>query len=440
MKSIVKNCQVHFLPAIAHLTREGGIVFAYNSSYFIYFRFSKCGATKIYTNASNAISEVFAPPLEVTVLCEARTMSIFTTPQVASDGWVHLQRDVHMIIEIQLALGSSAAYSISWGDGGKSDLLVSNVFETRSLSATHLYNETGNFTVKIWAYDKVSRGSRRRRSTSKQSTIIKVQVSQCSPPLMTLSCSQRKDSPVEMSPQDRYVIKATHFHRDPNCHSFSEKARWVLQNETADVLAKIGASNLDDLNYEIPPNSLKTGDYTVTLELEWGRGADVVNTKYFAYIRVVTRNIRAIIDSGQGLQIPFSTMSGGNQSTYDFRIDGRRSFDPDNMAAKNNGIEYRWSCRVTSNQSLVDESYNIRMNANLSLEFHGNFCLSFNFQPLALTSDRHTETGVIVLNTAMFLQGLSYQMKMTIKKGDKEDSALQIIDILKGSAPVIQTL
>ena len=61
-------------------------------------------------NASNAISNSIGRLLQVSVICEIKQFSVVTMPDISIDGWLHLQKDMHMSIEFKEIVGTFADY------------------------------------------------------------------------------------------------------------------------------------------------------------------------------------------------------------------------------------------------------------------------------------------------------------------------------------------
>lgn len=178
--------------------------------------------------------------------------------------------------------------------------------------------------------------------------------------------------------------------------------------------------------YEIPAMQ-SPGEYNLILTMKY-------NDKEYAYngyFAIKSSELVAKIHNEQFQSIASKEKRDGNLTFYNFHLNASESYDPDNVNMKTSGIEFRWQCRLISNETMTNYSMKVR-NATSRIEFR---CMNREW------SGSVNITGVdLEFNTKYFLENIEYEFKVTITKGTRVSSASQIVLIAPGAPPKVDLL
>lgn len=364
----------------------------------------------------------------VYVICALGELEVTTTPSQLDDGVLVFSKDDLFSLNIHLTAGASSTYNVSWGDGkyyikDQTHLLIPEEF-------TALYRyEPGNYTVNVTA--KAAGGGVRSFS-------VQIEVLTCLVPEVSFNYGS-PNAPITYLRADNILLVGSWSYPSLFCkqlinpqYNFKE---WDLQDSQnvsmtshMDSALKTYDKDYHKVTYTIGKLSVPEGDYHLNLYMEY-KGEI---TKYTAYITILKSEIVADIVNGEFTTVPFKQLKeDGNTTYYNFTFDASNSYDPDEADVKTDGMVFLWECRVITNASIVNFTMTARRTLNKTL-YEPDMCLHFNW-----TKVSEGTQNSITFNTEMFLEGISYEMRVTVKKDTRTGIFEQEVNIAFGSPPIV---
>ena len=179
------------------------------------------------------------------------------------------------------------------------------------------------------------------------------------------------------------------------------------------------------------------------------------NESYVGYFDIVLSKLSIRIVNGIEATIPYQTRSkanGGIASFFGFDMDAGISFDPNDERAGYEGMKFKWECKRLATKeefedSLLHRLENHREQENpyireIAYTAAANMTIANN---LTCSEDRWEELtdsrndgSLVKLHTINLLEGITYQFKVTVVKGELQGETVQKLNVLAGATPLVR--
>ena len=351
---------------------------------------------------------------------------IVSNPPSTESGYIYVSVNDSLILELSIERGSYIMYTVSWGDSysDKIDLSQKEKVEARKLS--HLYADIGEFIL-------IGAVSNNNFRLSESYTVI---VTNCTIPTITLSGGNIRDEAIEISSHSKYELKASYQFKSRECNRTVTPnlfGVWrILNDSTGALIEEQAVENTNILLVFNNRLAYKPGMYSVSLTLIWMRSRTKnISLSYNSFFKVFTSPLLALISGGFVQEIAFKRDIDGNNSTYyGFTVDGSESNDPDERIKGYKMLSFKWSCRILSDIKLIGESRHARMLQN---ETFKEVCQEFSKYVILKEG-----LPILKLNTANFLENVTYDFKLEVRKDDRIAHAHQSLKLIPGNPPTMQ--
>jgi len=331
-------------------------------------------------------------------------------------------------IFLSLFIGENAMYNISWGDDTYEIIDHTGKITPEDFSASHQYTTAGTYTatVRVWNSD-----------TSIELDPFKIEVQLCTFPLVDFVYGSAS-APLIFAIGDAIELISRWKFTSPQCKEDQIAFKldtWSLIN-LADNLTVVDTLFADKSYdavvqkavYKVPKSQLAANSYRLTLEMSLANEVK----EYFAYFDIVESPLVADIKNGFFQSVSYKIPKNDVGRTFlNFTLDATNSHDPDYTEAGTNGITFTWECKVVDPVLKVDQSIASRLEVNKTLYEHTT-CLNRDWVSAA------PHTGPLVhYNTEMFLENITYSIRLTITKGARVMDVTQTLFISAGDVPVV---
>ena len=349
---------------------------------------------------------------------------MFLRPSSTKSGYIYLPSKEYLNLELNVAQGSYIIYTISWGDGHNDKVDLSNQIIPQPRALSHLYSEIGNFTLIV----KVSNNNFELRKN------FTVMAMDCTIPPIFMPGGISRDDAIDISSMSKYEIRASYRFKNQTCSDTIMPyliGEWNVFNDSNGDFIEGQSATMSNLMFEFNEKlNYDPGVYSIVLTLAWMQEGNNLTLSYTSYVKVFTRSLDAIISEGNTREIAFKMeLADGTTTYYDFEIEGNASYDPDEREKGYELLNFKWYCRIISNVKLVNESRAARMKANSTFE---EVCKDFN-NYLIIEDGK----AILELNTADFLENVTYSIKLEVQKNGKIGTAYQELTFVPGSPPIM---
>lgn len=397
------------------------------------FRFEECGDILVKSLAKKKYDDKYTSNANLTVKvnCLIGDLEVTTTPnELNQNGDLEFSVDDLLSLNIRLTAGQKTTYNVSWGDGNFYFEDQSHLEVPKKFWAVYRYYVPGHYTVNITA--TAYGGGIRTYSTD-------FNVLSCLVPKMSLRYGNAS-SPVSFFKSDNNLLVASWTTQSGFCEQKVKRdyniKEWELldsQNvslkEHVDSALKTFDRKYNRISYLIKENSLSEGRYILNMYMEYQ--GDIA--KYSAFIKIVKSKLMAEIMNGVFQTIPFKQVQNdGNKAYYNFTFDASQSFDPDDLSVKTTGMRFLWECKVASSNVEVNQALTERQLSNSILD-----------HPVCLNSDWTTvyqDSNKLTINTEKFLEGIEYEIRVSVMKDDRKSVFQQKIQIVAQIIPLLTVM
>ena len=325
----------------------------------------------------------------MTVFCNMSPIQIATNPISVLYPNFFLPQENEISLEISQNSGSYIIYTLNWGE----DVIqVTNQSHSKCpipFHLSHTYKYEGNYTIIIEAKNELQIEKHE----------IFVQVQNCSFPHVTFQYGT-KTNPMKILYSANKEFVATFEESQNPCSSANISVDWVLtgsntENKSQGVLAN------QRIVYSIRKGQLIYGSYALSLLFTYNK----LTTIYVSYFMIVESPLYVEIDNGDFRTVAYKKMQSGNRSHLNFSIHAFVSFDATSPKNEYQGITFKWRCRLVSNVSFAFKSLVAYKEVN-STTFSSDTCFNESWEELSFNGSE------LVLNTEMFLEGITYQFEV----------------------------
>ena len=429
---------------------------------FLSYSYKTCGKFHIKAQVRNHLTEgdweTFLHPqsngdADVDVFCEfePKALIINTFPVKQAEGInLFIAKSRPLLLSVFAKVGSFLKFEIHWGDGFFDTVDQSGKLVSVKFDSSHLFNDTGTYDVRLKIYSP---------ATTHDILIGKVDVLKCGPSFVIYDFGSKED-PVLIPISHSKMVTGVWI-IDDQCADQVEPnfvpSTWSLKYRHNGSLIKAWHPNLGMqkriTTHLLKKGNLPLGSYQIELTMNWN-GDVPHNETYFGFFDVTLSKLSIQIVNGIEATIPFQTRSattGVNASFFEFDLDARISFDPNDEQAGLRGMQFKWACRRLSTEAQYLELLEHRLESHQQQETaaenpatpSANARKKVVEKILICREERWQEMDshhgpLLNLHTKNLLEGLSYLFRVTVVKGGMQGKALQQLNVLAGATPRVK--
>ena len=315
---------------------------------------------------------------------------------------------------------------MDWGDGKIEYEDQSTILQPSPFTKIHQYSNDGSYEITITV-------SNMKESMSKNFSIMVVD---CPAPDLTFDYGTPTNR-LEYFRNAIVDVKATWEIENPTKCQEEVVANytlisWNLEKINGNTKVSVASTSeglqfkYNRIEYTIP-KELPAADYNLELTTDF-RGKRFLNTGYF---KISDSKLVAHIQNEQYQTLAFKRPDEfGNITFYYFNMDGSGSKDPDESNPTPQDLDYKWQCRVLTNETFVNISKEVRLEKNATLNFN---CLNRELENSDIVStDQKPE-----FFTQNFLEDVGYEFQLTVTKDARKSVTKQVIYFSKGQSPQV---
>ena len=326
--------------------------------------------------------------------------------------------DKPLTLNVSLEEGSFAVYNISWGDGQLAQVNQSSSIDPTSFQQTHSYTESGNYTVMVMVFNKVS----------KIQSVLRVRVTRCSNPAVRLEYGSHAHPMSRKLGSDVPITAHLDWNTEAGCESVNsglELLNWITAHDSKRTISQISGFSPGDniVEYVLRKENLFSGTYKIILVTK----LNGIAQNHTAFVEIVRSPLNAYIVGGLSKTIPYEVnitnelTSKSERVKNNITLDASESNDPDVPDNGEQGLIFTWSCRVDN--ASVDRT---------SCASVGCKCLNLSFVSLDAG-----DTPQVVLSAHHFIIGLQYEFRVLVKKDERSAEYKQQVNLVYGNPPDI---
>ena len=325
----------------------------------------------------------------VSVFCNLSPIGIVIDPLSTLLPGIPLGKEVS--IQIVQESGSYITYTIYWDDGVNETIYQANNLIPVSFISKHSYKSSGKYTISIEAKNELQ---------ILVKTVV-VFVQSCSFPEVSFSYGSISQ-PISLFRSSDYEFFAK-FSEDNVCEKKNATAEWVLRNGLSETKTNAFILN-QQMVYSLKKYQLEVGIYTLSLLFTYGLFTAVYN----GFFTVVKLPLLVQIENGAFRSITYTQQLGAEKIHYNFTVSAKTSYDPDDPNLSYHGITFKWRCQLVS--SVLFALKLLEAYKTVNATYKSNMCLTELWEDFL-------EGPELVLNTEMFLEGLTYKFEVIGTKG-----------------------
>lgn len=262
-------------------------------------------------------------------------------PQLTSDGFLEIATGQQYEITIYSSLDIPINYSLSDGISNNEQNKITLKGKVSFLGKFEDKDYTGNITINATANGEIV------------PLLIPVRVARCGPPAIFKPVNYSKDSPFmkTMATPLELKYRSVYIKRE-GCIYGELIYNWRIFKMENDLYVPVE-------NYEpgkgevlkVPPMTLKEGNYTINMTLEYtGTGHQYL---YETFVDIRKSELFCLINGGSSRGVPF-------ESGRAISLNGKGSVDPDQP--EESKLSFKWSCKLNND----DNTKKVRKVASMS--------------------------------------------------------------------------
>ena len=341
-------------------------------------------------------------------------LKITSVPDIRRDDKVLIGAGIPLALAIKTSCDQPLNFHINWGDNHDDHMTHSTCGNPKSVKKLHTYNDPGQH--KIFAVAE--------NSIFSTNASLNVEVNQCMPPFVQIN-GYFLESTVDITVTETHTFKGNYSLVGEDCKSLLItpfiSLKWNVMDAAESEVKSVTNVNKLIFQLEADQGTFSTGKYSIVLQMQWEFDGGTITASSTGSFNIVGENVKAVISNGNKIVIPFHTLKS---DAYEFIIDGRKSFDPNDMMSLINGMKYSWYCK----------SLNTKNNFLNNTRKH---CSKSEMQELRTG---HKDKSTLTLNTNDFEAGTSYELRMAVSKGNRQDNTSIIIQNSQEDAPFIHIM